>query len=130
LGRGLNAVSDASALLAVLLKEAGGEQVFRLMRHAPISAVNLAECFSRAVEDEHSATLVDALLARLDMEVVPFTIAHARQTAALRPASKHLGLSLGDRACVALGLERGLPILTADRRLASFEADVDIRMIR
>jgi PIN domain nuclease of toxin-antitoxin system len=54
----------------------------------------------------------------------------ARQTGALRPATKALGLSLGDRACLALARRERLPILTADRSWAKLDLGIPIKVMR
>lgn len=126
----MSVVLDASALLAVLLGETGADFVVNMLRGSQLSTVNLSESLGRAVDRGHAALDVEAIVRSYEIVVVPFSSLQARQAAELRPASKHLGLSLGDRACLALALERGLPILTGDRRLASFMTAVEIRMIR
>lgn len=62
--------------------------------------------------------------------IVPFREEHAFEAARLRPLTKHLGLSLGDRACLSHGRYSGLSILTADTDMAKAEFGLDVRMIR
>jgi ribonuclease VapC len=126
----LSVVIDASALLAVLLGETGADFVVDVLRGSRLSTVNLSECLGRVVDKGHAALELEAIVRSFEIEMVPFSSEHARQAAELRPASKHLGLSLGDRACLALAMQGRRPLLTGDRRLASFACDVDIRMIR
>lgn len=110
-------ILDASAALAVLLRERGGETVLDLIRTADnvfISAVNLTEVFTRLTDlgVEAAVTRVSALGPQLN--IVPFTEDHALAAARLRPLTRHLGLSLGDRACLALAQERQLAAVTTD----------------
>lgn len=129
-------VLDASALLAYLRGEPGDEAVGAAMvGGAVMNAVNYAEVLSRlgeagldpAVADERlrSGGVIGELV-----EVIPLDAVDARAIAALRPATRDAGLSLGDRACLATGLRRGLPVLTADRAWAGIDAGVQIRLIR
>ncbi len=62
--------------------------------------------------------------------VLAFNDGQARVTADLLPRTRALGLSLGDRACLALAMERKLPVLTADRAWKSLRVGVEIRVIR
>ena len=82
-----------------------------------MSSVNLSEVLSRAADKGMSPSAMAALQAALPFEIIPFDKAQAQaQTAAsLRPPTQALGLSLGDRACLALAIERQAVALTADR---------------
>jgi len=109
-------VLDASALLAVLNQEAGAEMLTpEILSGAAISTVNLAEVHSKLVGRGLSPE--DAWEAALSPigEAVPFTSEHARIVGDLVAQTRPLGLSLGDRACLALGLALKVPVYTADR---------------
>jgi ribonuclease VapC len=111
-------VFDSSALLAVLFDEPGGVRVTKLMAEgdAVVSAVNLAEVVARLLERGTSAAEADAAIDALELDVRPLTAAQAVTSGHLRPATRSLGLSLGDRCCLALA--KHLPaatIVTADR---------------
>ncbi|MFZ1106612.1 MAG: PIN domain-containing protein [Hyphomicrobiaceae bacterium] len=67
---------------------------------------------------------------RYRLAIVPFDEELARQTGALRPATRSLGLSLGDRACLALAQRERLPVLTADRSWAKLDLGIAITMVR
>ena len=95
-----------------------------------MSAVNLAEIFTKLAERGLSPPEADSILYRYRFEVVPFDEALARQTGALRPETKSLGLSLGDRACLALAQREHLPVFTADRNWTKLKVGVEIRVIR
>lgn len=129
-------VMDASALLAYLHDEAGADVVTEALVHgAAISAANWAEVLSKIAEEgEDPEELADHLQAQgflgESIEVIPLTDADARLIARLRPATRVYGLSLGDRACIALGLRLGLPVLTADRTWAVLDLGVTVQAIR
>ena len=108
-------VIDASALLAFLFREPGADRVAQALTDGCISAVNLSEVTGRFLRDGHEPGLVRDRLSRLPLEVVPFDQQAAFATAVLQPGTAHLGLSLGDRACLALAKDRNLTALTADR---------------
>ena len=128
-------VLDASALLALLRHEDGGERVAQeLPRGAAISALNWAEVLARLVDlggdpVEITARALPAAAAAA-VEVVPFDDAGARETARLRAWTRSLGLSLADRAALALAKSRGIPVLTADRAWRSLRLPIKIEVIR
>ncbi len=106
---------DASALLALLRQETGHEFVAARLKRAAISAVNLAEVYSCFARDGYDlAELVEGVRT-LGIEVVPFSDEYAQMVAKLLPLTKAHGLSLGDRACLALAISRSIPALTADK---------------
>jgi ribonuclease VapC len=123
-------VADASAVIALLAGEPfGGFDPVRLS-NAAISAVNLSEIWARLLELGMPESAIDAAVTRLDLQVVPFDEPQARAAARLRSTTRHAGLSLGDRACLALGLTLGRPVFTADRAWAGLEIGAEIVLIR
>jgi PIN domain nuclease of toxin-antitoxin system len=123
-------VLDASALLAFLFREPGHEQVAEAMADACISTVNLAETLGRFTRDGHDPAPIARRLGKSALESVPFSATHATICARLLPQTKTLGLSLGDRACLALAIDRHIPVITADREWAALQMDIEVRMIR
>jgi len=130
-------VLDASALLAYLHDEAGAEAVAdAIARSAAISAANWAETLSKLAEHgvdsgRLAGELEEQGLLHGLLEVVPLTAADAVAIAELRPRTRDLGWSLGDRACLALALRLDRPVLTADRSWARLdELGLDVRPIR
>jgi ribonuclease VapC len=123
-------VLDASALLAFLLDEPGAVAVTALLPRAAISAVNHSETLAQLVDRGKPLAEAVAGLARLRVEVVPFDSGSSAVAASLRAASKRLGLSLGDRACLALGLARQLPVVTTDRAWTRFDVGVVVNCVR
>lgn len=126
----MSVVLDASAVLAVLLEEAGTDAVEPHIPGGIVSAVSLAEVAGRLADRGLEEEEARAAIADLALVVVPFDEAQALAAGMLRPPTRHLGLSLGDRACLALALERGLPALTADRRWSGANVGVEVRLIR
>jgi ribonuclease VapC len=129
-------VVDASALLAYLNDEAGADAVeATLVRGSAISAVNLAEVLSKLAEigeDPHEVSedlrrrgLLDGKLA-----VFPLTADDAVMIASLHRGTKAHGLSLGDRACLALARRLGVPAVTADRAWSRLKVGVKVEAIR
>jgi ribonuclease VapC len=123
-------VLDASAVLAVLFAEKGAETVIPQLPGALLSCINLAEVTSRALDCGKSLEDTISEIARLPLRLVEFDAGQAHITASLRPTTKVLGLSLGDRACLALGIARQAKVLTGDRDWAKLRLDVEIVLFR
>lgn len=129
-------VLDASALLAYLGDEAGAEVVAdAIAGGATISTVNLAEALSTlASHGNDPAQIVSQLIGLGLLEgaiaVEPFTRADAIEVARLRPLTRSAGLSLADRACLALARRLDTFTLTADLTWARLKLGVDVRLIR
>ena len=123
-------VLDASALLALLNRESRHEEVARAVPDAAISAVNLSEVAAKLAEGSMPEEAIREALEGLALEVHDFGRELAFRTAMLRPLTKSRGLSLADRACLALGQRLDLPILTTDRAWEEIELEVEVRLIR
>ena len=123
-------VLDASALLAFLFQEQGSAVVAAALDRSCMSAVNLSEVLGLFARDGKDTRIVAGWLGQLPLEIVPFGRDEAVEAAALRSQTDRHGLSLGDRACLSLGLARGLPVLTADRVWKTIGLPLDIRLIR
>lgn len=108
-------VLDSSAVLALMQKEPGHEKVAELFADSCLSTVNLAEVLSKLAENDTVREGDIENFKQLSLEIVEFDTAQARKVAELRPLTRHLGLSLGDRCCLALAILRGATALTADR---------------
>ena len=85
---------------------------------------------TRAVERGFSGAVVQAHIDRSEVIVVPFDARQAIIASDLRPSTRHLGLSLGDRACLALANSLGAPVMTADRAWAALDVGISITVIR
>ncbi|MBE3577908.1 MAG: type II toxin-antitoxin system VapC family toxin [Limnochordales bacterium] len=132
-GKTGKAVLDASALLAYLFDEPGAETVAEaLASGVAMSAVNLSEVLAkledhgvgvdRAIRDLTAYGILDAI------EIMDFTLAQAQEAARLRTSTTIMGLSLADRACLALAKTLGLPALTADSTWTAVPG-VSVRLI-
>lgn len=120
-------VLDASAVLAVLLREPGDAKIAPRLPGSLMSAANLAEVLSRMAEKGDDPDHYAAELRSFGIRIEPVTEQHAKDAAALRPVTKPLGLSLGDRLCLALALERGLPALTTETRWSRLDIGVEVQ---
>jgi PIN domain nuclease of toxin-antitoxin system len=123
-------VLDASVVLAVLFEEPIGSLELGDLMDGQLSSVNYSEILARCMDRGMDADLAERQIARLNIAIVPFDAGNARQAAQLRGGTRHRGLSLGDRACLALAMETGFPVLTADRQWQGLDVGVDIRLIR
>ena len=122
-------VLGSSAVIALLANEPGADTVRETLPGALLSAVNLAEIVAklseRGMPPAEAASLVDAI----GIEVIEFDAPQAVQSGALRPSTRSAGLSLGDRACLALADARGLTALTADTAWSQLDK-ANIKQIR
>jgi ribonuclease VapC len=125
-----DAVLDASALIALLWEEPGAEAVEPLLGQAAISAVNWAEVLQRyRAHGFHTQDKREGVES-LGISVVDFDGDDADAAAALWEATRPAGLSLGDRACIALASRLGVPAYTADREWRKVDLSVEIVLIR
>lgn len=126
-------VLDASVLLAILNAEPGAEIFTKhpdLLANATISAVNISEAYSKLVglrnDPDEAWQVVNAPIP----EVVPFDSDQAEITGRLIPLTRSRGLSLGDRACLGLGIALKAPVYTTDRAWKGLRVGVTIHIIR
>jgi len=123
-------VLDASALLTFLLDEPGKDAVESVLEEAIMSSVNWCEVLQRLIrQDADTAGLLSELEA-IGFSVAVFDAQQAERAAALLKQGKAYGLSLGDRACIALGVSKGSDILTADKIWAEAFPALPIQLIR
>lgn len=110
-------VFDASALLAVLFSEPGSDRASDLLEEgdAVVSAVNQGEVVARLMDRGVGRDEADLAWRSLRIAVLPFTAEHALSSGLLRPSTRALGLSLGDRCCLALAQSLNADVVTADR---------------
>jgi PIN domain nuclease of toxin-antitoxin system len=123
-------VLDASVVLAAVFKERGHEAVLELTGVPLVSTVNVAEVRTRLADKGLDRSAIDAALGFVRMAFVDFTVDHAAISADLRASTRSAGLSLGDRACLALAQERGAVALTADRAWSNVGTPVEVRVVR
>lgn len=124
-------VLDASALLAMMRDEPGAARVAMALDGALISTVNWAEVAGHYTQRGVSLKSTRARMATLPVLIVPATADHALEAAALLPATRSAGLSLGDRFCLALARGEQRRALTADRAWSMLSLDgIEIELIR
>lgn len=125
-----SAVLDASAVLAALNREPGADRVAEVIERSLLCSVNLAEVVAKLVERGASPEQAAMIVGALGCRVVVLDEALAIRTGTLRHDTRSSGLSLGDRACLALAEREGLPALTTDRVWKSLELGIDVHVIR
>jgi ribonuclease VapC len=123
-------VLDASALLALLNDEAGAEHVAGRLGDALISAVNWSEVAELSFSVGLGVGGLKEELEDLGLRVAGFDAVHAHLAAVLREPTREVGLSMADRACLALADDLGAPVLTADPRWADLEIGIEVELIR
>jgi ribonuclease VapC len=124
-------VLDASAILAVINDEPGAEKLKPdLLARAVGGTVNLAEVQTKLVSRGWSSAQAWEDATSPVREVLAFDEEQARIAGDLVAETRHLGLSLGDRACLALGMALKLPVYTAERAWKKLKVGVKIHIIR
>ncbi|WP_247219341.1 type II toxin-antitoxin system VapC family toxin [Synechococcus sp. C9] len=123
-------VLDASAVLVLLNQEAGSDGIAPLIPQSVISAVNLSEVIAKLADAGIPEASIHQILKHLNLEVIAFNDQQALTTGLLRPLTKSQGLSLGDRACLALGMSLNLPVITSDQTWSRLSLAIEIRVIR
>lgn len=126
----MSVVLDASALLAYLQNEPGSDSVRAVLEEAVISTVNWAEVIQKARAGEVEIGGLRDDFEALGLKLEPFTAAQAEGAGGLWERTRQLGLSLGDRACLALGLERGETVYTTDSAWKRLNLGIAIEAIR
>jgi PIN domain nuclease of toxin-antitoxin system len=124
-------VLDASAILAVISGEPGSEKLTpALLSEAVASAVNLAEVHGKLVSRGWASSEAWQDASSPLRGVVPFDENQARIAGDLVRQTASLGLSLGDRACLALGITLKVAVYTADQSWKKLKLGVTIHVIR
>lgn len=123
-------VLDASAVLTLLHREPGHTQVAAVLGKSAISAVNLCEVAAKLADRGLPVEAVQADLLALGFEVIVFDTALAFRAAELRRVTQHLGLSLGDRACLATAEARRAVAVTADRTWSRLKVGAKVQVVR
>ena len=108
-------VFDASVILAAILGERGGDEVFDRIEDAKVSTVNVAEVYTYAAINDFPTSAIDAFFADTGIDIEPFTHDQAVIAGQFAAITRRAGLSLGDRACLALAASAQAEVLTADR---------------
>ena len=122
-------VIDTSALMALVKMEPGNEIVAEALPDGIVSPVIFAECLSKAGNLGHDPASVEHRLMQPGLRIEPLLLDDIRAVARLYPFALR-NVSLADRFCLSLAMERRLPILTADRPWAALGLPVELRFIR
>ena len=122
-------VLDASVVLAVINAEPGAEAAIAYLAEAVISAVNLSEIVAKLAERGMPAEAIAATLDDLDLDVQPLSRDLAIEAGLMRRTTRTHGLSLGDRACLALAHSLGETAVTMDRAWQTLDVGVSVATI-
>ena len=125
----MTVVLDASALLAYLKDEPGADRVESLLGESIISSVNWSEVVQKAIAVDIDVDVMRVNLLSTGLKVDPFTLEDGEQAARLWMQTKH-GLSLGDRACLALGLRLDSVVLTSNRAWELLDLNANVELIQ
>ncbi len=123
-------VLDSSAILAAYNNEQGADKVRDATGQRLVGAVNFSEVEAKLLERGMSQEAILLLESYLPCDIIDFDRAQASLCAKLRQLTKRRGLSLGDRACLALAIRENATVLTADRAWAGLDIGVTVELIR
>ncbi len=123
-------VLDASVALAAILGELEPAKTEFWLARSCISTVNLSEVVARLVDLNYPQEVIAENIDAMQLDVKPFDHAQAERAGLLRGSTRQRGLSLGDRACLALAEELGCPAATADKAWAKLDLGIKIELIR
>ncbi len=122
-------VVDASAILAYAFKEKGAAKVGRWIdKGAVVSTLTIQETVSKLRQAGLPKDDAEELCAALGLDVRVLDLSLALAAGNMFPLTKRFGLSHGDRACLALGLALGVPVITADKRWSDVADDLDVKV--
>lgn len=126
-----NIVFDSSALIMLFAKELGYEKIKQNIKHATMSSVNVAEVYKYCIEVQKLG-LDDCqnLIKLCGIKIIDFCDQQALISASIINHTKQYGLSLGDRACIALATLKNYPILTCDKIWQKVDLGIPIIMAR
>lgn len=121
---------DASAVLAMMLGEDGGDQVRERLAASQISAVNLSEVVAKLQEGGVPDEVITSSLTELNFDVLAFDQVQSVRAGLLRTATRSAGLSLGDRACLSAAESCDAVAVTTDRAWSKLEVDIAVEVLR
>jgi PIN domain nuclease of toxin-antitoxin system len=123
-------VLDSSAVLAVLLNESGADKALQYFRNGQCCSVNVTEIVARLIDKGRTRDEAVGDFFDTGISIDGFGADLAVLAGRLRAATSHKGLSLGDRACLALAIREGATAVTADRDWATLDLGCKIELIR
>ena len=121
---------DSSALLTIAFQEDGADVAARYVHEGIMSAVNASEVVGKLVDLGFADDEARRALLAFGLTIRPFDEHCAMAAGLLRPATRKQGLSLGDRACLALAIRERVRVITADRAWARLDLSIDVQVIR
>lgn len=123
---------DSSVIIAILRSEEGYQNGEKYLNQGAISTMNWAEVAGFLGRNNAPKHIIQQTLAQYPLKVLPYDENLVVPTGHLAAGRQHLGLSLGDRACLATAMAHQLPVLTADRIWKELEQELslDIQLIR
>ena len=124
------ALLDASAILALLFDEQGANAVTDVVSRSLVSTVNWVEVSQRLLERGAAPEQVRARLVETGLRIEPLGYEAAERAAALRAATREVGLSLADRCCLAIAELLDAPVLTADSAWRTVQVNTEVKLIR
>ena len=122
-------VLDSSAILTFFQKEQGWEKVREALPDGIVSSLIVAEVVTRLTLGGGAPSQIIAAWDDLQLYVEPFDDSRARVAGLIVGKTRPFGLSLADRACLALAVELGLPAITADRAWRDVRLGVEVVLI-
>lgn len=129
-GRATEGVFDASVILAIIQQEPGYEEFLDMAFGGLTSTVNLAEARGKLSDRGLDRKAIDEAIGYINLSPIAFDEEQAQISSDLRPSTKMAGLSLADRACIALAVQRSAIVYTADQVWAEVKVPVEIKLIR
>ena len=123
-------VFDSSALLTIAFQEDGADVAARYVHDGIMSAVNASEVVGKLVDLGYADAEARRALLAFGLTIRPFDQDCAMAAGLLRSATRKRGLSLGDRACLALAVRERVRVITADRAWAGLDLSIDVQVIR
>jgi ribonuclease VapC len=123
-------VLDASAILTVINGETGFATVQNLLQQSVTSAVNMSEVVAKLQERGVTEPAIMAILNDFDVHVVAFDDEQAIAAGMLRNKTRKKGLSLGDRACLALAASRNAIAVTTDKAWKDLDTIARLLVVR
>jgi ribonuclease VapC len=121
---------DSSAILAVVFNEPGAGKVFDLLNGGLLSSVNLAEVHTRLILRGMPVDFARSRVKTMGCEICLFDENQAYLAGELAAITHPYGLSVGDRACLALAIERNAKVYTADRAWKNLNLGIEVEVIR
>jgi ribonuclease VapC len=124
-------VMDSSAILAILRGEPGCDYVQELLQseECSISSVNMAEVGSKLIDYGLPPEEFPRIARQLQIDIIDFNTMQSIQSAQIRKITRSAGLSLGDRACIALAQLMQGCVVTSDRAWLDIAETTQIKVL-